>query len=132
MAAIKIFKKQKNILVVDRDKDFCKNVRLYLEQEYNIVTRQRLKYIDYSIILNKINLFIIDVDFNRKNLLEFIENLKLSHPRIKIIIMYTYFQFDKKTEKDLYQFVDDMIAKPFDVQMLKSKVDKLFLMEKTC
>jgi DNA-binding NtrC family response regulator len=126
MNADNLLKKPKNILVVDQDKDFCRNVRLYLEQDYKIITRQRLKYVDYTIILNNIDLFIIDADFNRDNLLKFIQDLKRSHLNIKIIVMYTYFMFDKETEKKLYRFSDDMIAKPFDVSLLKNKVDKLF------
>lgn len=127
MANASIYKKTKNILVIDSDRDFCKNVRLYLEQDYNVVTRQRLKYIDYTIILNKIDLLIIDEGFNKPNLLNFIQDIKQKHPHLKIIVMYTYFQSDKKTEQELFQFVDDMIAKPFDVKLLKTKVDHLFL-----
>ncbi len=118
--------KQKNILVIDSDSDFCRNVRIYLEQDYNVATRQRLEYIDYTIILNKIDLLIIDADFNKKNLLNFIIDLKKNHFKIKIIIMYTYFQSDKKTEKEVSQYANDMIAKPFDVKILKNKVNQLF------
>ena len=121
-----INKKAKNILVIDSDRDFCKNVRLYLEQDYNVVTRQRLKYIDYTIILNKIDLLIIDEGFNKPNLLDFIHEIKQKHRHLKIIVMYTYFRTDKKTEKELFQFVDDLISKPFDVKLLKEKVDRLF------
>jgi len=118
--------KQKNILVIDTDKDFCRNVRLYLEQDYNVVTRQRLAYIDYTIILNKIDLLIIDADFDKNNLVEFILNIKKNHHHIRIIVMYTYFQSDKKTEKDIFQYANDMIAKPFNVNILKNKVIQLF------
>jgi DNA-binding response OmpR family regulator len=127
MANASIYKKTKNILVIDSDRDFCKNVRLYLEQDYNVVTRQRLKYIDYTIILNKIDLLIIDEGFNKLNLLDFIQEIKQKHTHLKIIVMYTYFQSDKKTEKELFQFVDDMIAKPFDVKLLRNKVNQLFV-----
>ncbi len=120
------YQKPENILVIDSDRDFCKNVRLYLEQDYNVVTRQNLKYIDYTILLNKIDLLIIDEGFDKSNLLNFIQGVKQKHRRLKIIVMYTYFQSDQKTEKELFRFVDDMIAKPFDVKLLKNKVRRLF------
>lgn len=114
-----------NILVIDPDKEFCRVVRLFLEENYNVFTRQGMEYIDYSIILNKINLIILEADNADYNLVHFINKLRANHSNIKIIIMYTYFSADKPTERALARDVDDMIAKPFDVCLLKSKVDRL-------
>ncbi len=114
-----------NILVIDPDKEFCKDVRLFLEENYNVFTRQGMEYIDYSILLNKINLIILEADNADYNLVHLIDKLRENHSNIKIIIMYTYFTADKTTERALARDADDMIAKPFDVCLLKNKVDRL-------
>ena len=117
--------KRPNILVIDPDEEFCKNVRLYLEENYNVNARQGLEYLDYTILFNSIDLILIEADYADSNLVQLLERLKTNHPDLKIIIMYTYFPADKIVEKALAKDADDMIAKPFDVYQLKSKVDTL-------
>ncbi len=116
---------KKNILVIDPDEDFCRNVRLYLEDNYNVRTRQGMEYIDYSIILYKIDLLLIEADFATKDSIKIISKLKQTHPKLKILVMYVYFPPDRSIEKALARDADDMIAKPFDVDLLKAKVDTL-------
>jgi len=115
----------KTILVVDPDKEFCSNVRLFLEENYQVKTHQGLEYIDYTITLHKINLLVVDADYADKKLVELLSNIKLNHSKIKIIIMYTYFPSDKIIERALARNADDMIEKPFDVSLLKTKADRL-------
>lgn len=117
--------RRNNILVIDPDEDFCRDVRLYLEENYEVNTRQGIEYIDYTIILKKVDLLIIEADYADKNLLQLLEELKRNHAKIKIILMYTYFSSDKLIEQALANDADDMIAKPFDVAILKNKVDQL-------
>jgi DNA-binding response OmpR family regulator len=116
---------KKNILVIDADEEFSRDVRLYLEENYHVTTRQGLEFLDYTIILKKTDLLILEADYADRNLLKLIEQLKQNHPTIKILIMYTYFQSDTLIEKALVNDADDVIAKPFDVVMLKNKVDQL-------
>jgi len=119
------FISKKNILVIDPDKEFCKSVRLYLEENYNVYSRQGLEYIDYTILLKQINLLLIDADYANQNLLSLLADSRQKHPDLKIVIMYTYFSSNKKEEFNIAETADDMIAKPFDVQLLKEKVDLL-------
>lgn len=116
---------KKNILVIDADEEFSRDVRLYLEENYHVTTRQGLEFLDYTIILKKTDLLILEADYADRNLLKLLEQLKQNHPTIKILIMYTYFQSDTLIEKALVNDADDVIAKPFDVVMLKNKVDQL-------
>lgn len=116
---------KKNILVIDADEEFSRDVRLYLEENYHVTTRQDLEFLDYTIILKKTDLLILEADYADRNLLKMIEQIKQNHPTIKILIMYTYFRSDTLVEKALVRDADDVIAKPFDVVMLKNKVDQL-------
>ena len=116
---------KKNILVIDPDEEFTRDVRLFLEETYIVNTRQGIEYLDYTIVLQKIDLLIIDAEFADKKFLDLLTQLKMNHPRLKIMIMYTYFSSDQDIEIALAKDADDLIAKPFDVAFLKSKVDKL-------
>ena len=116
---------KKNILVVDPDKEFCKSVRLFLEENYTVTCRHGLEYIDYTILLKRINLLIIDADFGSQKLADMLSGIRRKHPVLKSIIMYTYFSSDKKEERIVSEEADDMIAKPFDVKVLKEKLDSL-------
>ena len=118
---------KKNILVIDPDEEFCANVRLYLEDSYNIISRQELEYIDYTIGLNRIDLLLLEAEYAGPNVLTLIKHLKRNHRNLKIIIMYTYFSTDKNTEQILAKDTDGLINKPFDVGILKEKLDKLLL-----
>jgi DNA-binding NtrC family response regulator len=117
----------KNILVVDPDVEFSNNVRLFLEDNYRVISRQELEYIDYTISLNQIDLLLIEAEFAGQEVLRLITELKKNHKDLKIIIMYTCFTADRVTEKNLVKDSDDIITKPFDVDLLKEKVDNLLL-----
>jgi len=117
----------KNILVIDPDVEFSNNVRLFLEDNYRVIARQELEYIDYTISLNQIDLLLIEAEYAGQDVLKLITELKKNHKDLKIIIMYTYFTADRITEKNLVKDSDDMITKPFDVGVLKEKVDNLLL-----
>ncbi|HID39052.1 MAG TPA: response regulator [Calditrichaeota bacterium] len=117
--------KKKHILVIDPDEDFCRNVRLYLEESYEVTARQGLEYIDYTILLNRIDLMLIEADFADFELVNALQRIHKDYPSLKIIIMYTYFPADRKIERALVKIADTTIAKPFDVFQLKTKVDHL-------
>jgi DNA-binding NtrC family response regulator len=117
--------KKKRILVIDPDEEFCRSIRLYLEEDYQVTTRQGFDYFDYSIILNKIDLLIMEADLADARLIHLIKQIRHNHPAIRIIIMYVYFPPDKTIEKALVEDADDIISKPFDVDILQQKVNSL-------
>ncbi|GEM_PF-6845713 len=126
-----ISNRPKNILVIDPDKEFSENVRLFMEQDYHVDIRQNIEYIDHTIILRRINLVVIDAEYVTRDLVPVLNTIRRHHPGLKIIIMYTYLPEDKILEKDLIDLSDDVIAKPFNVDLLKDKVDHLLLQQKS-
>lgn len=123
----RIDSKNINILVIDPDEDFAQNVQMFLEETYSVGTRQGIEYLDYTIILKQIKMIILDVESVDQNVIELLNQIRSNHENVKIIIMYTYFSSDKEFEKTLINHADDVIAKPFDVTLLKNKVDSLLL-----
>lgn len=119
------FDKKLNVLVIDPDEDFARDVQLFLEDSYCVDTRQTIDQLDYTIILNRTDIIIIAIDSIDENFLKLIEHIHNNHRKIKIIIMYTYISAEKEVEQKLMKYIDDMISKPFDVTLLKTKVDSL-------
>jgi len=116
---------KKNILVIDPDPELCTNVRLFLEESFRVYTRQSLTYIDYAVILNQIDLILIEADFGSDQLIPLITSLRQNQPRVKVVLMYTFFPIDRSDEKSLAALSDGLISKPFDVIELKTRLEKL-------
>jgi len=121
------YQKKLNILVIDPDEDFARDVKLFLEDAYSVEIRSTLDQLDYTIILNQIDVIIIAIDSIDELYFQLIEQIRTNHVKIKIIVMYTYIATDKEIEHKLVKCTDDMITKPFDVILLKDKVDSLFI-----
>ena len=113
------------ILVVDSDKEFCQNVRLFLEEDYDVYIRQSCNDLNRFIILKRIDLIICEAEFFNKETLVTFENLRNRHPGLKLILMYTYLSDDAEIKEAFTKDVDDLIAKPFRVDVLKKKVELL-------
>lgn len=122
---------KKKILVIDPDEDFCLNVRLFLEENYQVIARQELEYIDYTILMNRVDLLLLEAEYAGPDLISLIKDLKTNHKNLKILVMYTYFSADKQTEKELAEYTDALITKPFDVDVLKAKVDHFLMYDST-
>jgi len=119
--------KKVNILVIDPDEDFARDMQMFLEDTYSVDIRQSIDHLDYTIILNKIDVIIMAIDSVNVNILKLIEQLRKNHKKIKIIIMYTYISSEKEIEQKLMKYTDDIITKPFDVTVLKNKVDSFWV-----
>ncbi len=120
-----VSEQKKNLLVIDPDPEFCRSVRLFLEECFRVYTRQGLTYIDYAIILNRIDLILVEADFGSDRLIPLINSLRLNHPAVKVVVMYTFFPIDRNDEQSLASLADGLISKPFDVSELKTKLEKL-------
>jgi DNA-binding response OmpR family regulator len=112
-------------LVVDPDKDFCNSMKLYLEDSYFIYTSQKVDDLKTIILRYDINILIIGSDYAVHYLVEMIRDLKKSASSLKIIVMYNYLPNEKELAKMLIDYSDDHISKPFDVHLLKEKVERL-------
>ncbi|MHB2148341.1 hypothetical protein ACX8XP_04730 [Calditrichota bacterium LG25] len=114
-----------NLLVIDPDHEFCKNVGMYLEDSFNVYIRDNVEYLDYTIILNRIHLVIVNVDNADEKLLKELFNLKQQHQNVKIILMYTFIPDKPEIRRQLKKIADALITKPFDVELLKIKIECL-------
>ncbi|WP_456443788.1 hypothetical protein [Caldithrix abyssi] len=114
-----------NLLVIDPDHEFCKNVGMYLEDSFNVYIRDNVEYLDYTIILNRIHLLIVNVDNADEKLLKELFNLKQQHQNVKIILMYTFIPDKPEIRRQLKKIADALITKPFDVELLKIKIECL-------
>jgi DNA-binding response OmpR family regulator len=112
----------KNIMVVTPDKDFFNSVRLYLEDSYNIYDRRTLDKIEYTIMLRRIDILLIDVDTMPSGFVAAVWELRKKYPKLVIIVLYTYFA-EQQDEKQLAVVSNEMLAKPFDVKLLKKHLD---------
>lgn len=117
--------KKKNILIIDSDREFCEDLRLFLQDRYNVNIRQSLKNVEPTIILRRIDLLVIDAEFAEEELIQFFETIRSKYPQLKIIIMYTVFPTDKISEHLLVRDSDAIINKPFHAEILREKIDAL-------
>ena len=114
-----------NVLVIDPDHEFCKNVGMFLEDSFNVYIRDGLEYLDYTIILDQIQLMLVNVDNADEAFLEELTNIKQNHPDVKILFMYTLMPEKAEIRFKIKKLADASIAKPFDVELLKIKMDCL-------
>ena len=109
-------------MVVTPDKEFCNSVRLYLEDSYTVYDRRSLDKIDYTVMLRRIDMLLIDVDTMPEGFVSTVWELRKKYPGLIIIVLYTYFA-GQQDEKQLAAVSNEMLAKPFDVKLLKKHLD---------
>ncbi len=117
--------KKKNILIIDPDRGFCEDLRLFLQDHYNVDIRQSLKNIEPTIILRRIDLLVIDAEYAEQELIKLFETIRTKYSHLKIIIMYTVFPTDKITERLLVRDSDAILNKPFRAEILREKMEAL-------
>ena len=118
--------KKRKILLFDNDKELADNIKLYLEDLYsvNVVTNidnlaPELFKTTYDFLIFEVSS--IDADYNI-----IINKIRLIVPDTKIVLMCTFFDTDNNTERLILGNVDDYIFKPFDVNLLRQKLIKLY------
>jgi DNA-binding response OmpR family regulator len=100
---------------------------MFLEDTYCVNIKPTIDKLDYSNTLDHVNVIIIAIEFLSKDFINLIEQLRKKHENIKIISMYTYITSDKELEHKLIEYSDDIITKPFDVTLLKNKLDSFLI-----
>ncbi len=116
---------KKNVLVLDPDREFCKNVGMFLEDRFNVYIREDVESLDYTILLNQIQLMLVNVDNADAAFLEELSNIKKNHPDVKILFMYTLMPEKADIRQKIKKLADASIAKPFDVELLRIKMECL-------
>ncbi|HAK88594.1 MAG TPA: hypothetical protein DHV16_04645 [Nitrospiraceae bacterium] len=110
------------ILVVDDQKTVCYSIRRMLQSEgYDVLTSEN--GIDALAIINdkKPDLVIMDVRMPEMDGIEVLEKIKISHPKIQVIMM-TAFSTTEKAIHAMKLGAYDYITKPFDNDELLIRV----------
>jgi DNA-binding NtrC family response regulator len=114
------------ILIIANDKDLADSIKLYLEDTYRVyITKDPARIYRY-ISRYHVKLILTDIDVASPELQKRLLNLKASNPDVKLILMYMFLDEDGTQDQPFFKNADDYIFKPFDADILKSKMDKLF------
>ena len=121
----------KAILIIENDKDLADSIKLYLEDSYQVYITKDPARITRYISRYHVKLILTDIDAASPELQKRLLHLKSSNPDVKIILMYMFLDEDGAQDQPFFKNADDYIFKPFDADILKSKMDKLFEIQPT-
>ena len=118
--------KKRKILLFDNDKELADNIKLYLEDLYavNIVTN--IDNLAPELFKQSYDFLIFEATSTDIHYNIIINKIRLIVPDTKIVLMCTFFDTDNNTERSILGNVDDYIFKPFDVNLLRQKLIKLY------
>ena len=116
---------KKDVVILDSDQDLAQSIKLYLEDSFRVHLVKNPTQLLRILKQTKCDYLISEVDFPKSKFQKVIKFVKNSHPEINIILMYTFFDGEGILEKTVLSKADDFIFKPFDVRILKSKLDQL-------
>jgi len=114
------------VLLLENDIDLADSIRAFLEDSYRVFVTENPDEIPTYISRYRIHVVITDVDAHHPNLDKILKKIKSSEPQVKIILMYLFIDEDEISEKSVFLDADDIIIKPFDVDVLRHKLDKLY------
>jgi DNA-binding NtrC family response regulator len=117
------------ILIIENDKDLAHSIKLYLEDSYKVYITNDPAKISRYISRHQVKLILTDIDVASPELQNKLISLKSENPDVKIILMYMFFDEDDAQDKPFFKNADDYIFKPFDADILKSKMEKLFSLQ---
>ncbi len=121
-------RKNKNILIIDDEKDFCYFVKKNLElfAGYNVVMETLGKKGIRAALKEKPNLILLDIMMPGIEGFEVLEKLKKNKKTLHIpVIMLTAKSEDESKMKAAGLYCDDYIVKPVEFEVLISKIDKV-------
>lgn len=116
---------KKSVIILESDQDLADSIRMYLEDSYLVKIVKNPVVLLREIKNTRYDFLISEVDFPRGHFIKLLKYLRGNQPALKIILMYTLFDGAHTHEKFMLQAADDFIFKPFDVNALKYKLDKL-------
>lgn len=116
--------KNKKILFVDDEVEFCSLMREYFSTKYDVETAS-----DGQEALSKLEEFqpgciLLDLKMPQMDGLEALKLIKLSYPDMKVIIVSASGTI-KKTEECLKEGAIDYILKPIDLDELENKIESV-------
>ncbi len=126
-------RKNKLILIIDDEKDFCYFVKKNLElfAGYNVVAIMSGKKGIRAAWKEKPDIILLDIMMPGIDGFEVLEKLKKNKKTLHIpVIMLTAKSEDESKMKAAGSYCSDYIVKPVNFEVLKSKIDKVLSM--TC
>jgi DNA-binding response OmpR family regulator len=123
---MKIARSAPCILLLENDVDLADSICAFLEDSYRVYVIQDPSELSSYVSRYHINLIISDVDAHHPNLEKILRRIKTDDPQIKVLLMYLFMDEDEVSDKSIFQDADDIILKPFDVDVLRNKLDKLY------
>jgi DNA-binding NtrC family response regulator len=118
--------KYPGVLLLEKDNDLADSIRAFLEDSYRVFVTENPDELPVFISQYHIHVVITDVDALHPKLDKILKEIKSSDPQVKIILMYLFIDEDEISEKSIFLDADDIILKPFDVDVLRHKLDKLY------
>jgi DNA-binding response OmpR family regulator len=118
--------KKRKILLFDNDKELADNIKLYLEDIYIVYIVTSIDNLAPELFKQSYDFLIFEATSTDINYNIIINKIRLIIPDIKIVLMCTFFDADNDNERLILGNVDDYIFKPFDVNLLRQKLIKLY------
>lgn len=117
--------RKKTILILEQEYNVANGLKSILVKEgYNAVLRYNYYHIKEFFQKQKPDLVIINISVSKEFGLNILRKTKKSFPALPIIAMSVY--SNSLSRNELARFgADDFIAKPFDVEYLKSRIEEL-------
>lgn len=113
-----------SILIYDNESELANNIKLFLEDSYNVHNVNNIKYLILDLNTHSFDYVLLDFDSINKYFNEIIDTIRNKSDNTKILLMYTIFKTEKYNEQEILSKVDDFIFKPFNVELLKHKLEK--------
>lgn len=123
-----MFLKRRRILIIDDEKDLCFFVRqnLKLLGNYEVIIARNGKEGIRAARVRKPNLILLDIIMPGLDGFEVLKRLKENKKTFFIPVIFLTAKGDEESKlKAVSLYNDDYIVKPFEMRMLKSKIDNV-------
>jgi DNA-binding NtrC family response regulator len=117
---------QEKILILEEDLQLQWILKTYLENKgFNIIAHDTIEKVRDSISKDKVSVFITtEYWINHSHVIEFIKQLKTTHPQIYILLISYRMMDEKEYEDFLVAGVDDLLEKPFSLGKISVLLNK--------
>lgn len=121
---------KKTVLIIEQEMNLANGLKAILEKEgYEVVTDLHYLNPNNAEISKKPDLVILNINIPKELGLNILRKTKAAYPSLPVIAMSVYsHSFSKNEIKRLG--ADDFIAKPFEIEQLKKKIEQLMLRKK--
>jgi len=111
--------KKKSLLIYDTDFDFANDIKIYLEDIFRVRIVENIAELISDIKQYKADILLFEIySLDQKSHILF-NQVKKIYPKLKILLMFTYLDFNHTEEKLILSETNDFIYKPFDVNLLR-------------